>query len=73
MWGAGVPLERVMEPSDVQNVRPYLEAYAMVVKCKNLGLALSPADLDPQMLDYMALIQETIEEVNDRKRNKGRK
>jgi hypothetical protein len=65
-------LDTGLEPDEAAEAYPFLNAYQLYVKCKNLGININASDLDPEVLDALHTILETIEDLKS-KSKKGPK
>lgn len=73
MWAAGLNPYEQLSPEESSYVAPWFKQYGLYMKAKNLGIKISPNDIDLETLDNLSLIHTSINEVLDRKRNRKRK
>ena len=73
MWAAGLNPYQDLSPSEVSFVSPLFKQYSLYIKAKNLGIKISPNDMDIQTLDSLSTISNAIEDVLERKRKQKRK
>jgi hypothetical protein len=73
MWAAGLDPFIELEPEEVQWVSPVLSQYNLFMQAKNLGIKISPSDIDIGTLGDLSTISTAISDVQERKNKRKRR
>jgi len=66
--GAGVPLTSQLDEDQISEVSPIIERYNILMKCKNLGIAVNANTMTPEELDLVHEFYSCIESVRANKK-----
>lgn len=72
MWAAGLNPFLELTPAEALWVSPVFTQYNMYTKARNLGIKISPSDIDIGTLDDLSIVSTAISDVQERKNKRKR-